>query len=123
MEAVTTHAAVGDRLGQRKGLGDGRLAAVKRRVEAGDLRQRWRTLHQRPDRREIVRLVQRRKRNELLERADHGRVDADRLAVFEPAMNHAVADGDEPMLAEIRAQEGDEMIERPAVPQLHAVAP
>ena len=34
-----------------------------------------------------------------------------------------MADGDEAMLGELRAQERDEMIERPAVPQLHAVTP
>ncbi len=81
------------------------------------------TLQKRPDRREVVRLVQRRQRNELLQRRDHGCVDANGLAELESAVDDAMADGDEAMLGELRAQERDEMVERAVVSQLGAFTP
>ena len=51
--------------GQRHELGDGRLAAVEARVEAGHLRHVRQALGDGFDRREVVRLMQRRQRNQL----------------------------------------------------------
>ena len=70
VEAVAPHAALGDRRGQRERLRDRGLVAMERGVEAGDLRQLRRALEQRPDRRQVVRLVQRRERHVFLERRD-----------------------------------------------------
>ena len=51
------------------------VVAVKGRVEAGDLRQRGKIGEQRADRRQIVGLMQRRKRREPLQTRDHTMVD------------------------------------------------
>ena len=75
------------------------------------------------DRREVVRLVQRRERHELLERRQHRRVDAHRLRVLEPAVHDAVADADQAVLGELLAQERDQVIERAVVAELDALAP
>ena len=73
-------------------LGKIRLAAVEGRVEAGDLRNLRRSLHNRPDRREVMRLMQGRQRLELREVAKHRLGHPDRRAVVEAAVNHAVTE-------------------------------
>ncbi len=123
VKAVPAHAAIGDRPGQRERLRDGRRAVVKRRVEAGDLRQFRRAREQRPDRRQVVRLVQRRKRDVLFERGQDRRIDADGLRVLDSAVHHAVADAGQAVLGERRAHSRDQMVERAVVTELDSFAP
>ena len=96
---------------------------MKCRVEARDLRQGGRLFEERADRCKVVRLVQWRQRHEFLELRKHRRIDAHRLTVFDAAMDHAVADGCQPVLCEIRAQKADEMLECAIMTKLHAFAP
>ena len=91
MKTIAAHALCVQLRRQREHLGNLRIAAVERSVEAGHLRQLRQTFEQQADRREIVRLVQRRQRNEFLERLQHLRVDSYGPAELEPAMHDAVA--------------------------------
>ena len=65
---------------------------MERGVEAGDLRQLRQAREQEADRREVVRLVQRRERHVFLQRVDDRGVDARRLRVLEPAVHDPMAD-------------------------------
>ena len=95
VEAVATHALfiIGAR--QRERVGHERMAAVEGGVEAGDLRRRRERLHRRLDAGDVVRLVQRRKRDQRPQLREHRRVDEYRLDQVRPAMNDAVAHGDD----------------------------
>ena len=95
VEAVAPHAGFVQLRGQREALRDVGIGAVERGIEAGDLRQLRRALEQAPDRREVVRLMQRRERNQLLERRHHVRIDAHRLREVEPAVHDAMSDADQ----------------------------
>ena len=123
MKAVPAHAAIGDRPGQRERLRHRRRAAVEGRVEARHLRQLRLALEQRPDRGQIVRLVQRRERNVLFERRQDRRIHAHGLRVLEPAVHHAVADARQAMPGKLGAQERDQVIERAVVAELDPGAP
>ena len=68
------------------------LAAVKRGVEAGNLRDGGRRLRNGPDRRQIMRLVQRRQRDQPGKRIDHRRVDPGWRGEAGSAMHHPMAD-------------------------------
>jgi hypothetical protein len=67
------------------------VAAVKRRVEAGDLRQIRTPVEKQADRRQIVGLMERRKRDVALQTRQNLRVDRGRLAIFRAAVNDAMA--------------------------------
>ena len=79
VEPVAPHALVviGARQGER--VVDEGMAAVERRVEAGDLRRSGKGRDRRLDAGEVVRLVQRRERDELAQLGEHGVVDQHRL--------------------------------------------
>jgi hypothetical protein len=70
-----------------------------------------------------VRLVQRCQRHELFQRAQHIVVDVYRGGEVQPAVHHAVADPHQAVPLEVRAQEGDQVIDGARMPQLHAAAP
>ncbi len=123
MKTVPPDAAFGDRLRQRERLRDRGLATVERGIEARDLRQVRRAGEQRPDRREVVRLVQRRERDVLLECGEHRRVDAGGLGVLETPVHDAMADGYQSVVGEPLAQERHEVVERAVVAELRAFAP
>src|SRR6185503_10566244 len=89
--------------------------AVKRGVEARDLRQVRRTLEKEADRRQVVRLMQRRQRHELLQRRQGFRRDAHRSSVLHPAVNHAMADSDQVSARESSPEERQEVLERSSV--------
>jgi hypothetical protein len=76
MEPVALHARVVQFRRNGESLRDRRVGAVERGVEAGNLGQVGRALEQHPDRSEVVRLVQRRERNESGEALDRVRIDA-----------------------------------------------
>jgi hypothetical protein len=77
----------------RVAIGERPVPAMECRVKAGDLRNPWPKRQERPDRRQIVRLMQRRERNVLLEASEHVLVDQNRPVIVGPAMDHAMADG------------------------------
>ena len=102
MEAVAPHALVVERPRQGIAVGVRRVAAVKRGVEAGDLRHLRIDLLRQPDRREVVRLVQRRQRRELGEPRQHAGIDPHRPVEVRPPVHDTVADRPELEAAEAR---------------------
>ena len=70
------------------------VAAVKGRVEAGDLRQSRKFGEQGSDRRQIVGLMQRRKCRQPLKARDHAMIDQYGAIVVGTAMDDAMADGE-----------------------------
>ena len=63
VKAVAADALGVEMLGDRVVVGDGGVLAMEGRIEARDLGQPRPVRHHRPDRRQIVRLVQRRERD------------------------------------------------------------
>ena len=70
----------------------GIVVAMKRGIEAGDLRQRREVVEQRPDRRQIMRLVQRRQRDVAFQPCHDRMVDQHRAPMIGPAMHDTMAD-------------------------------
>ena len=105
MEPITPHAFVGPPPGQREQLRQRRLVAMERGIEAGVLRQSGRCRRHRTDRRQRVRLMQRRQRHELFQLLEHRGVDAHRGCEIHAAMHHAMADrGDVVFAGVVRRQ-------------------
>ena len=92
MESITHDPCLPQIGWQGKHLCDGRLGAVKRSVETGHLGQLGVDLHGATNRGEIVRLMKRGQRDEILQCCKHLRIHADRLVVDRAAMHHAVPD-------------------------------
>ena len=111
MEAVAAHARVVELPGSAKLCATGgfeRWNAVSKQATCGRSGARC---EQRADRREVVRLVQRRERDELLQpgRATRG-VDPDRLGVLGAAVDDAVTDGGEPVVVPVRRLRAQSMM-------------
>ena len=92
VEAVAANAGVAELARQGEGLRDVRLAAMERRVEAGDLRKMRRRGGDRLDRRKVVRLVQRRQRHQAGELGQNVGIDARRRGELHAAMDDAMAE-------------------------------
>ena len=92
MKAVTPDPALVQRAGQGEAGGDLGHRAVKRGVEAADLRHLGIDRKGGAHRGKIVRLVQRGERRKRVEPRDPVRIELDRGAVIEPAVNDPVAD-------------------------------
>jgi hypothetical protein len=75
VEAVAAHALGGDGARQGEQLRDFGLAAVEGGVEAGHLRHAGQRGAERVDAGQVVRLVQRRQRNEAAQFVDHGGIE------------------------------------------------
>ena len=75
-------------------IGDGRMFPMERGVEAGDLRQPRPVDHDRPDGRQIMRLMQRRERDVALEAVQHVLRHKNGLIEFRAAMHDAMAHRD-----------------------------
>ncbi len=89
MEAVPLDAALAEVAGQRHHGGDRRVAAMEAGVEAGHLRHVGHAVEDGFDRREVVRLVERGQRRQLLQLGedlprDHGGAAEARAAVDHP---------------------------------------
>jgi len=82
-----------------------RLGAVKGGVEAGDLGQVRPQRRQGADRRQVVRLVQRRQRHQGRQFLDHGRRDQGRAGEAHPAVHDAMPGRDQPLAFAVAAQE------------------
>ena len=109
METVAANATVGDRGRQGKGLGHLGLVAMKGGIEATHLRQLRLVLQQQADRLEVMRLVQRCQRDELLQVSDDLGGQPHRRSVGEAAVHHTMADGGQPVFPELLAQEACQM--------------
>ena len=90
VEAVTPDALGMKLVRDRVVIGQRIVIAVKGRIETGDLRQCRKIVQQRSDRREVMRLVQRRQRSVSLQPRHHGVIDQNR-PVHNPA-RHARRD-------------------------------
>lgn len=112
METVWPNALRGERARQREGARHGRHGAMERRIEAGHLRQVGLDQLQRPDRREIVRLMQRRQRNPFLKPCQHGGIDGKRRGKRHSAMHHPMADGGEAQTGRHFAYPREQPLER-----------
>ena len=96
---------------------------MKRGVEARHLRQRRLALEQGSDRRQVVRLVQRRERLEGAQRVERLRVDAQRPVVGRPAVHHPMADADQAVACIVFTQHPEQVFERAFVAEPHTLAP
>ncbi len=112
MEAVAAHAALEVLVGQPVELRDALLSLVEGGVETGDLRQiRLHLLHG-TDRRQVVRLMQRRQRDEVLEAAHRFRCHQQGSRVVGAAMHDAVADAGQNTALETRAKQSGDPLQR-----------
>ena len=114
VKTITPYAFVMERAGQGETPGHIRLAGMERRVEAGDLRQVWMQLRQRPNGCQIVRLMQRRQRHQRLQPRHHGFVYTRRHGEFQTAMYHPVSGGHQPV-AKALLQPGQQEFQRRAL--------
>ena len=102
MKSVSSHAGGVQLLGQGESLRHLRICAVERGVEAGDLRQLGRALEQPTNGSEIVRLMERRQRDQLFKRRRHAGIDEHWLREVQPAMHDAMPDADERRIRQAR---------------------
>jgi hypothetical protein len=94
VKSVTPHPFVVKPLRKRIVISQRTVATVKCGVETGDLRKIWKSVEKHADWCQIVRLMQRRKRDILLQPRENVCVDDHGLAVFRSAMHDAVSDRD-----------------------------
>jgi hypothetical protein len=92
VKSVAADALGMEMLRDRIVIGDGWVLAMEGRIEARDLGQPWPVHHDRPDRRQIVRLVQRRERDIAFEAAENLLRDNNRLIEFRASVHDPVAD-------------------------------
>ena len=124
VEAVTTDALVVEPPRQREPVGELRMTAVERGVEAGHLRQVGLDRGDRADAGEIVRLMQRRERTERLQLGEHRRTDAHRRHEVDTAMHHPVTDAEQRRpIAEMLAQPAADHAEELAMTRAALVGP
>ena len=93
VEAVAADALGMEMLRDRVVVGDGGVLAMEGRVEARDLGQPRLVQHDRPDRSQIVRLVQRREGDIAFEALENLLRDNNRPIEFRASMHDPVADG------------------------------
>src|SRR5262245_39346415 len=94
MKSVTADPVPIELLGNREMIGKRTVTAVESCIKAGDLGKVWRSRQQRANRREIVRLMQRRKTHICFQDREHGPIYQDRSIVIGSTVNHTMADGD-----------------------------
>ena len=92
MEAVAPNAGVRESPRQREGLCDSGLAAMKGRIEAGDLCDMRRPIQDGSDRGQVVRLMQRGEPYPFRQRRKGRRIDADGPIEVHSAMHNTVPD-------------------------------
>src|SRR5262245_65845694 len=90
MKAVAAYALIVEALRDGKAIGDLGVAPMEGRIEAGDLKHARLPLQDCLDRRQVVRLMQRRKGNEAPQALDDFRCDRRRLPIFATAMHDAM---------------------------------
>ena len=123
MKAVTAYTAPGDLAWQRQRLLHFRPRPVECRVEARHLGRRVRLLGDAPDWREIVRLVQRRKRDQSRQVIGDVGVDALRHLEARTAVHDPMSDADQSAVGNLGAQPVHEKLGCQFVIRLDAVHP
>jgi hypothetical protein len=123
VESVTPHAGLMQVFGQCIALRELGIRAVKRRVEAGDLRQLRRPFEKAAHRRQVVRLMQRGEWNQLFECGHHARIDEHRPRVFKTAVHNTMSHSDETIASELGAQKRDQIIERAVMTERRPFGP
>ena len=97
------------------------------RIEARHLRQLRDAREQCPDRSQVVRLMQRRERDVLLEGGKNRDIDSGGPGVLRATMHDTMAHAREGVTGELggqlSVQEGEQMIERAIVAETHRFAP
>jgi hypothetical protein len=111
VETVAAHTALEVLVRQAVELRDPLLRLVEGGVEAGDLRQIRLYLLHGTDRRQVVRLVQRRQRDEVLESPHRFRRHQQRCRVIGSAMHDAVTDTGQHAALEARAQQSGDPLQ------------
>ena len=94
MKPVATNALFSETARQSERLSQIGLGTMEGCVEAGNLRNLRRGLHDRANRREVVRLMQGRERFEFREIIEHGLCHAHRRGIVEAAMDNTVTESD-----------------------------
>ena len=92
METVAPHPLLVERLGDRIMIREGAMTAVEGCIETGDLGQLRKTFQNRPNRRQIIGLMQRCQGDVLLQLGKHIRIDQDRSVVFGASVDDPVPD-------------------------------
>src|SRR5215813_569364 len=108
MKAIAADALGRELARQREFAGKRRLVAMEGRVEAGDLRHLRRDGSDSPDGGDVVRLVQRRERYQLLKMGHHLLIDNDRLGIDHSAVHDAVSYA-------VKSRFAADMVRQPAV--------
>ena len=93
MQAVAANTGFVEFVGERVEIGELRMRAMKRGVEAGDLRQAGTTQQESLDQCQAVRLMQGRKRHELVEQREDMRVDHHRCGEMGSTMHDTMPHG------------------------------
>src|SRR5215831_2538031 len=91
MKAIAADAPHHEVARQREFAGKRRLVTMESRVEAGDLRHLRRDGSDGPNSGDVVRLVQRRERYQLLKTGHHLLIDNERLGIDHSAVHNAVS--------------------------------
>ena len=111
VKAVALHAGVAKFLRKRNEVGERGLRPVEAGVETGDLRDGGQALGYCFDGREIVRLMERRERNQTVQLFENLRCDQSRTAEARAAMHDAMSDGQDAGAAVHRAKPRREGVE------------
>ena len=96
MKAIALHTGAANVPGERNQFRDRRLTAMEARVEAGDLRHAGKSLGHRVYRRQVVRLMERGKRDQLPQVLQNRRRDNGRTGEPWAAMHDAVTNTQNP---------------------------
>ena len=112
VEAVALDAASRSSAGSGTSSATPDCAAMEAGVEAGDLRHAGQALGHRLDRGEVVRLMQRRERNQGAQIVEHFRRDDDRAARSRAAVHDPMADAEHARAAVPAAQPVGQRVER-----------
>ena len=92
VKSIASHTLGIQRQWNREMIGQCAVAAMKRRIETGDLRKVREAGQDRSDRRQIVGLVKRRQRNVAFQSRQHVLIDPNRPVVVRAAVYDAMPD-------------------------------
>jgi hypothetical protein len=119
VEAVPAHTLLVERFRDGKAVGHLRVPAMEGRVEAGGLQDLGLHGTDRPDRQEVVRLVQRCERDQGFQIGDHVIVDGHVRIVGRTAVHDTMADRNRKCPALVSPQPAPQMAERrPSIRQI-----
>jgi hypothetical protein len=123
VKAVAANAGIMEIGRDREALRHGGIRRMEGRVEAGHLRQLGTTREQHPDRRQVMRLMQRRQGNKSLQCRQHVAIDPHRPREIRPAVHHAMPDRLEFHPRGFTPKEVRKVVDRALVTELDTLAP